>query len=287
MKLYNEKEIGAILKRAAELSHDDAASNSLGLSLDELKQLGTEAGINPDFILKAATEMGAQSSRSGSKNLFGGPVSYTNEMMLDREITPSEWEEMLAKIRTCFKDPGIVTTRENTFEWTVQDRSTKAQVTARMEHGKTHIHLFWAEPAAPIPFLIPSLIGTIISLPITFEALNLSGWPGALAIMTTFLTLFALGRWGVSSYTQRFSGKLDQLMTQIELIASRGYRTAEPARSASNPTRSAENARGASDPARSALHPKDATHSELLNLNDLPQADVEPDPVRTSGKTRS
>ena len=78
MKLYNEKEIGSILKRAAELSHDDTATNSLGLSLDELKQLGKEAGINHDFILKAATEMGASLTRSKDKAFWGGPASYTN-----------------------------------------------------------------------------------------------------------------------------------------------------------------------------------------------------------------
>ena len=227
MKLYNEKEIGSILKRAAELTHDDAASNAMGLSIDELKQLGKEAGINPDFILKAATELGAQPTRSSGKNFFGGPVSYTNEMVLDREITASDWEEMLAKIRVSFGDPGIVSTRDNTFEWTIQHQSTKAQVTARLENGKTHIHVFWTEPAAPIPFFIPAVIGTVISLPIYFAALALSGLPAAMAVITTFATLSLLGRWGISSYTDRFSGKLDQLMTQLELVATRGFRHTE------------------------------------------------------------
>ena len=128
---------------------------------------------------------------------------------------------MLTKIRAYFKDPGIVTTRENTFEWTIQQQTLKAQVTARLENGKTHIHLFWSEPTAPIPFFIPTMVGTLISLPIVFEALNLSGWPGAFAVLSIALTLFTLGRWGLSTYTDRFSGKLDQLMTHLELIATR------------------------------------------------------------------
>ncbi len=222
MKLYDEKEIGSILKRAAELSHNDAGSDSLGLSLEELQQLGKEAGINPDFILKAATEIGAQKSRSEGKNFYGGPVSYSSELVLEGEITASDWEEMLVKVRDCFKDPGIVSTRENTFEWTIQSREQKAQVTARLENGKTKIHLFWAAPVAPVPFFIPTLVGTLISIPIIFEALNLSGFPGALAIMSTMATLFSLGRWGVSSYADRFSSKLDRLMTVLELIAVRG-----------------------------------------------------------------
>jgi type III secretory pathway component EscS len=222
MKLYNEKEIGAILKRAAELSHDDADSDSVGLSVEELKQLGREAGINPDFILKAATELGSKKSRRSEKNFYGGPVAYENEIVLDREITPSEWEDMLVEMRSCIKDPGVVSARENTFEWTVQSTGTKSQVTARIENGRTKIHLFWSEPTAPIPFLVPTIIGTIISLPIVFEALQLSGLPSAMVIMSVTATLFTLGRWGVSAYTDRFSRKLDQLMTQFELIALKG-----------------------------------------------------------------
>ncbi len=221
MKLYNEKEIGSILKRAAELSHDDADTGSLGLSLEELKQLGKEAGINPDFILKAASEVGTRKLQTKEKNFFGGPVSYSSEMVLPREIDSRDWEEMLSKIRLSFKDPGIVTTRENIFEWTIQNMAAKAQVTARSENDQTRVQLFWAEPGAAVPFMIPTLIGTIISLPIIFEALNLSGFPGAMAVMATMSTLFFLGKFGVASYTARRSDKLDRLMTELELLVAR------------------------------------------------------------------
>ena len=49
MKLYNEKEIGAILKRAAELSQDESGTNAAGLSIEELQQVGSEAGLDPDM----------------------------------------------------------------------------------------------------------------------------------------------------------------------------------------------------------------------------------------------
>ncbi len=57
MKLYSEKEIGAILKRAAELSMSEVGSNAGGLSLEELQLIGREAGLDPDLILKAASEL--------------------------------------------------------------------------------------------------------------------------------------------------------------------------------------------------------------------------------------
>lgn len=221
MKLYNEKEIGSILKRAAELSHDDADAGSLGLSLDELKQLGKEAGINPDYILKAAAEVGTRKLQTKEKSIFGGPVTYSSEMVLPREIDARDWEEMLSKIRLSFKDPGVVTTRENIFEWTIQSQSAKAQVTARCENGQTRVQLFWAEPSAVIPFMIPTLIGTIMSLPFIFEVFKLTGFTGAMAVLATMSTLFFLGRYGVSSYVARRSDKLERLMTDLELVVAR------------------------------------------------------------------
>ena len=48
-------------------------------------------------------------------------------------------EEILASIRGTFKDPGVVTTRENIFEWTSQSETDKAQVTAHVMNGRTTI----------------------------------------------------------------------------------------------------------------------------------------------------
>jgi len=221
MKLYNEKEIGNILKRATEMSHADTNSSSMGLSVEELQQLGAEAGLNPDFIIRAAAELAVAPSIR-KRNVVGGPVSFEREIVLDGEISSSDWEEFLAAIRSTFKVPGEVDMRENTYEWTIKAPGGNAQVTARLVDGTTRINVFWSEPAIVVPFMIPTVIGTIISLPITFEALSLSGLPGMAVILGTAATLFTLGRWGVSRYTDRFSNKLEQMVASIELIASKG-----------------------------------------------------------------
>lgn len=52
MKLYKEKEIGAILKKAAENSAGEVSDTSVGLSIVELKQLASDAGIDPGQTAK-------------------------------------------------------------------------------------------------------------------------------------------------------------------------------------------------------------------------------------------
>lgn len=220
MKLYNEKEIGAILKRAAELSLDETGPNAAGLSIEELQQVGNEAGLDPDLILKAAAEL-HQTGPKRTKNLFGGPVSYANDIVLDGEIDNATWEEMVSAIRGTFKDPGVVSTRENVFEWTSQSETEKAQVTALVAGGKTKVTLFWSNPVAVIPLFIPSIIGTIISLPITFESLEWSGLPAMAVILSTFMTLFMLGRFATGRIVDGQATRLKQLETSLDLIASK------------------------------------------------------------------
>jgi hypothetical protein len=220
MKLYSEKEIGAILKRAAELSMSEAGSNAGGLSLEELQQIGREAGIDPDLILKAASEL-QNYAPPRERNVIGGPIRYANDFVLEGEIDGATWEEMIAAIRNSFKDPGVVSTRENVFEWTSQGETEKAQVTALISSGRTKISLFWAEPVLAVPLFIPTLVGTIISLPITFESLGWTGLPAAALIVSVFMTLFSLSRFAVSRMTDNQVARIRQLEAGLSMIASK------------------------------------------------------------------
>lgn len=220
MKLYNEKEIGAILKRAAEMSLDETGPNAAGLSIEELQQVGSEAGLDPDLILRAAAEM-QQAGPPRKKDLFGGPVSYGNDFVLEGEIDAATWEEMISAIRSTFKDPGVVSTRPNVFEWTSQSETEKAQVTALISNGKTKVSLYWAEPVLAVPIFIPTLIGTIISMPIVFESLEWTGFAAAAVIIGTFATLFTLSRFVLGRVLDKQIGKLKQLETSLDLIASK------------------------------------------------------------------
>lgn len=220
MKLYNEKEIGAILKRAAELSQDESGPNAAGLSIEELQQVGSEAGLNPDMILRAAAEM-QQTGPERRKNFFGGPLSYSNDFVLDGEIDAATWEEMISSIRGSFKDPGQVSTRENVYEWTSQSETEKAQVTALVMDGKTKFTVFWTEPIMAVPLYVITLVGTLISLPIAAEGLELSALMGFAFVMAVFLSLFSVSRFLVGRLMDRQITKIQQLETTLDLIASK------------------------------------------------------------------
>lgn len=57
-RLYGEKEIGKILKRATELQHEEPSALSADrMTLQELQDIALEAGINPALVRRAAQEI--------------------------------------------------------------------------------------------------------------------------------------------------------------------------------------------------------------------------------------
>ena len=45
-KLFSEKEVGRILKRATELQEDKGPADTMGLSLEEVRQIAMEMGVD-------------------------------------------------------------------------------------------------------------------------------------------------------------------------------------------------------------------------------------------------
>ncbi len=221
MKLYDEKEIGAILKKAAENSRGDKSDMSVGLSIDELQQLASDAGIDPEQIIKAAAEIDAEPKEAESL-FWGGPFSFNSQVMVEGEITAGEWEEMLVSIRECFKSKGEVSTRDSTTEWSSPWGTTNsAHVTALREDGKTKISLFWNGPLTALPFYIPVPLVAIASIPIAAEFLGLSAIPGMSFVLLMSGLTFVTGRWALRRHLKRGIAKFRQLMAGFELISTK------------------------------------------------------------------
>ena len=221
MKLYNRKEIGAILKKAAENSSTDGPDTPMGLSIDELQQLASDAGIDPEQIARAVAEIDEESRRS-EPTFWGGPFSFNSQVLVGGEITVGQWEEMLISIREFFKSKGKVTARESVFEWSSPWGTTNsAQVTALKDNGKTKISVGWNGPLTAVPFYIPVPLAAIASVLFASEFLGLTAVPGvAFSLLATGLTFLA-GRWALRRHLDAGFKRLRQMIAGLDLIANR------------------------------------------------------------------
>ena len=56
-RLFSEKEISRVLKRATELQDVEGPTETTGLSMEELQQIAAEVGIDPRHLAVAVAEL--------------------------------------------------------------------------------------------------------------------------------------------------------------------------------------------------------------------------------------
>lgn len=135
---YSDKEVGLILKRAAELQStgpEETAAGS-GLSLHELEEIAGEAGIDPRNLRRAAAELESGAYREGAWEwLTGGPVAIRLERTIPGELSESEFEGLIPEIQTAADGHGHASLVGRTLTWrsaTSQgQRSTQVSIVCR------------------------------------------------------------------------------------------------------------------------------------------------------------
>ena len=173
-KLYSEKEIGAILKRTAELSKGQQRDESAGLTLAELETLAAEAGLDPTLVSRAAAELGTTRTDDRKLDFFGGPLKYSHSVDISAEVSEETWERMVARVRQHFGEPGVVSTRTGVREWTAGGKK-KAQATLFKLEGGSRLDLFWSDVTSAIPVFLPTLYAAVLSPVFIFEEAALAG----------------------------------------------------------------------------------------------------------------
>ncbi len=103
-RTYSEDEMAALLERAAELQAHSARTNerSRGLTLTELEAIAEEAGLNPEHLRQAASEM-----EKLGPSLLGKSVRTTKthvhvEQWVDGELTVEAIEDIVDMLRQRF-----------------------------------------------------------------------------------------------------------------------------------------------------------------------------------------
>lgn len=118
---YADGEVREIFSLAT--AGDDTAERSLpaepgGLTLEDLKLIGQEAGIAPARIAQAAASLDARGTPASLRRSLGMPVGVSRVVDLPRAPTDREWERLVSVFRTTFGVPGQVTSSGRLRQWT-------------------------------------------------------------------------------------------------------------------------------------------------------------------------
>jgi hypothetical protein len=123
---FSDKEIQAILARAAELQRRRGAreaggsqdsDSASGVSLAELQSVAREAGIDPALIREAAVELDHRPPSGRFSIFLGENRTQQARRHLDAKLSEEDLEELLVTLDTVAGEAGHGTVSRSTLSW--------------------------------------------------------------------------------------------------------------------------------------------------------------------------
>lgn len=130
---YGEDEVREIFRLATTDGTRSLPGESGALTLDELKRIGQEVGIDPVRVAQAAEILNSRVKSNPPQRSFGMPVSVSKVVDLPRAPTDREWEQLISEFRTTFAAQGRTTTSGGLRQWSNGNLHISVEPTARGE----------------------------------------------------------------------------------------------------------------------------------------------------------
>lgn len=116
---YSDDEVAEIFARAteAEQSTPRRLHAGDGMTLQQLQEIGREAGIAPELVVRAAHSLD-QPAQPSVRKFLGFPLGVGRTVTLERRLTDEEWERLVVDLRETFDARGVVRTDGAFRQWT-------------------------------------------------------------------------------------------------------------------------------------------------------------------------
>jgi len=116
---FDDDEVAEILDLAAatESPAGARAGAAHGLTLGELKEIGSEVGIAPARIEAAARALAERRAAMPPARLLGTDRSVARMVHIDRPLTDDEWDRLVADLRETFGAVGTLETHGSLRVW--------------------------------------------------------------------------------------------------------------------------------------------------------------------------
>lgn len=211
---FNEQEIAAIFKEATDLEvsgpkipqHD-------GLTLEEISEIGQEAGIAPELILRAAVTIDRKAKTPPPIKFMGMPISAARTIELPGPFSDEDWNALVADLHDTVQGTGSISQNGALRQWHY------GPLELIVEPMKTGHRLRMRSVNETSRFLMP--LGMIFTLMGLFFVLMLAlkgDFPSATAksVFVSMFALFGLGTLGAAAFRiPRWQAKQEEMLEAI------------------------------------------------------------------------
>lgn len=213
---FSDREVREIIKKAVEQSSSKELVKAEGLSLDEIKAIGGEVGIDPERLEAAALAV-MRGGTGGTKNkLFGGPIVLDFEEKVPAEFDPQDTPELLSLIRRIMGQQGEAEELHGSIEWSVKGDMGERYVTLAPRDGTTTIRgSANLSNAAILTYLPVGIVGTIGAVAGTITALKNGNPVGLIFTLGLLPALYAVMRAVLGEVSKSQARKLQRVVSEL------------------------------------------------------------------------
>lgn len=213
---YSDEDTGIILRRAAELAAHRRTDSGGEYTLEELKEIGAEAGIPAVDIENAARLLATESESDG---LFGPSPTPHFEVWLEGEISSDSFPEMIHLIRRCMGRQGRLEERPNGFDWSARSGGGGRYVSVLVSDGRTLVRCSGNfRDGATFSYLVGSG-ATVGASALLLDAVSSVATMGLLAVPVVGVAALVSGRFvwtrSAASETRRLRSAFEELLRFI------------------------------------------------------------------------
>lgn len=212
---FSDQEVREILKRAVERAPSRALVKHEGLSLAELKAIGSEVGIDPSRVEDAARAV-ALKGVNRQNRFLGAPTTVNLERKVEGTFDPENTPEVLTTIRRVMGQQGEAAEIRGSLEWSAKGDSGERFVTVSSRDGVTSIQASANLSNAAVLTFVP---GGVLALVASFIGLGKFFVDGALPGLVLFLvlvpTIYAVLRTILGRYVDSESAKLQKVVEDL------------------------------------------------------------------------
>jgi hypothetical protein len=228
-RLYSEEEFALILRKASEIQERPGhrLGSRTGLSLEEIKSIAKEAGIDSDAVARAASLLGAADweEKAGlAAAIFGGPSKYHLEFEIPGTLPPEERGRILEVIRRMAEHQGEAKEVLGGVEWKTVGELSAINVNVSPRGDRTSIQIVGDRgPAGGATFIFPMAAAAILmgALGGTLEPTSVAGIVSLVTGMLGGGFLVARTIWvrGSKKFRRKLTGIMDALSGTVEEVA--------------------------------------------------------------------
>jgi len=214
---YSDEEVAAIFERASETEHAalPVSAEGKGLTLAALQDIGREVGISPESISLAARSLDL-AGRPASRKFMGLPIGVGRTVEFDRPLSDSDWEGLVADLRTTFEARGTVRYDGPFRQWT--NGNLQALVEPTPNGHRLRLQTVKGDARAMIiggGVVLGGAAATLIAVAVAGGLNNPGSVTGAGFMALVGLGMFAIGALRVSGWARRRRAQMEEVIARL------------------------------------------------------------------------